>query len=907
MQVLVFARRFVSVFCLSLLAAAALAAATLSGSLKDSSGAVVPNATVEIVASGVSPISLTTDAAGKFATQDLPPGKYQVKVHLHGFEDLNRDVELGSVSTVVNLQLAIASQHQEVTVGAAKTSTYANSDPVYRALRTASLGRSFTLKANATLGNDAGSFVFHHGTITFLSPVQGQIVGAVFVGEGSFTLTPAMPADAVELRRRSGADVFTEEFKSVVFRFSMGASRIFFPLTTGSGETPREAQGALSDWESIVRHRPETPHSVLEAFLTNDAMDNVDADALASIYNSSHPAFFDAYIRGAKHRDLRFLTRTHGGALPQLNSPEEVALLNVDPLSLDDGIWYLAHAKEELQRKTATSSEERRIFAARRYRIETVIESNRHLQSVATIDVESLVEGERVLKLRLIPTLRVSSVSNAENGELYFIQEPKSADGTLYIVFPTPCVRGKTYQIKVQYAGNKVIESAGAGSFYIGARDCWYPSVNGFGERSIYELIFHVPKQYTLISVGNLERSGVEDGMAVTHWLTPQPVAVAGFNYGSYQHAELHDEPTHTMLEGYYLPQLPDYLQQQPAARSLAPHAMTDYTLKVARTEVQLCNLYFGSDGFERLNLTEQPAFNYGQSWPNLVYLPLSAYTDSTQRYLLFGAIDNRFSAFVQEVTPHEVAHQWWGHAVGWASYHDQWLSEGFAEFSASLFVQQGQGPNHDKEYRQFWARLHDNILQKQQFGESPNDAGPLWLGLRLISPRNPNAYYAVTYGKGAYVLGMLRSLMRDSRGDKQFIEMMHDFVASHRDHAASTEAFKAVAEKHMPSSIDFNHNGTLDWFFNEWVYGTEIPRYDFSYQIVPSTNGHVAAKLQLTQSGVGPNFVMAVPLFADFGKGLVRISQLPITGSTTRTIMLELPSTPKNIEINAYREILSR
>ncbi len=165
-----------------------------------------------------------------------------------------------------------------------------------------------------------------------------------------------------------------------------------------------------------------------------------------------------------------------------------------------------------------------------------------------------------------------------------------------------------------------------------------------------------------------------------------------------------------------------------------------------------------------------------------------------------------------------------------------------------------------------------------------------------------------MAYPKGAYVLSMLRSLMWTADGDKQFIEMMHDFVASHRDRPASTESFKTVAEKHMLKSMDFDHNGKLDWFFNEWVYGTEIPRYSFDYEIAPLGNGHVKAKLTLTQSEVGPGFAMAVPLFADFGKGHpVRIGEFPIVGSTTRTAEIELPGVPKSLEINSNREILQR
>ena len=202
---------------------------------------------------------------------------------------------------------------------------------------------------------------------------------------------------------------------------------------------------------------------------------------------------------------------------------------------------------------------------------------------------------------------------------------------------------------------------------------------------------------------------------------------------------------------------------------------------------------------------------------------------------MLFGSINDKFTGFVQEVTPHEVAHQWWGHAVGWASYHDQWLSEGFAEFSAGLFLQQGVAGDWRKDYIEFWDRLRQRILEKNNFGIAPNDAGPLWMGLRLISPRTENAYQNVTYPKGAYVLQMLRSMMYDPDDqDKAFIAMMHDFVESHREQAATTESFKAIAEKHMTKMMDLGRNGRLDWFFDEWVYGTQVPRYHFEYQLSP-------------------------------------------------------------------------
>jgi aminopeptidase N len=272
---------------------------------------------------------------------------------------------------------------------------------------------------------------------------------------------------------------------------------------------------------------------------------------------------------------------------------------------------------------------------------------------------------------------------------------------------------------------------------------------------------------------------------------------------------------------------------------------------------------------------------------------------------MLFGNINSKFTGFVQEVTPHEVAHQWWGHTVSWASYHDQWLSEGVAEFSAGLFVR-GAVAKWQKGYLDFWDRLRQRILEKNNFGLAPNDAGPLWMGLRLISPRTEDAYQNVTYPKGAYVLEMLRSMMHKD-DDSAFIEMMHDFVEQHRDRPASTESFKGVAEKHMSKLMDLQGNGRLDWFFNEWVYGTQVPRYHLDYQTSPADGNKVKLRMSITQSEVDEHFAMLVPVFVDFGKGLGRIGQVGIAGNNTRTVEVILPRQPKKVILNAYKEILER
>src|ERR1700682_5969144 len=738
---------------------------TISGTVKDPSGAVVAGARIELTGGNLSqPVLLTSDESGKFVASNLSGGKYSLRVAKEGFDDLVTTVELHGTADLP-LNLSITAQQTSVTVNE-KSSAFANSDAVYRQLRNDGLGDTFRCE-NFVLPMDVGNFEMKSGTITFLGMVSKFQTGAVFVVQGHFTLKPLATLDTSEMVRRAGSPTAEEDFTEVVFRFTPDQFPQFAATLGTRAETPAEAATAFQHWKDKVRHRHQTPEALTQAFLKSEASDNVNGDVLAAIYNPKHPQFFNAYMHGTPHKDLRFFLRTRVGAVPQIDSPEEVALVNCNGGGMDDGIWYLQHLKSELQAHTASSQEDKRLFATRRYNIETVIGKNDHLFSRATITYEPLVPGERGVKFGLLPTLRVTRVSGERGQDLHFIQENKKEDGSFYAVLDEAPAMGQAHSITVEYGGDKVVTNAGSGSYYIRARESWYPNLNGFGEKALYDLTFKVPPSNVLISVGKLEGQHTEAGFAVTHWVTPVPIAVAGFNYGQYKKIDFPDTITHYEISGYYLQDFPDSLRryENSALGGMAPGAMTKYALDQARAQMQICTLYFGKGPYDNIYITEQPNFSFGQSWPNLVYLPISAYIDSTQRWMLFGHIDSKFTGFVQEVTPHEVAHQWFGHSVGWASYHDQWLSEGFAEFAAALFLQQAVGPKWQKDYVEFWERQRTRILDKNSFGVSPNDAGPLWLGLRLISPRSGPAYQGVTYSKSAYVLSMVRTFMRAEYG----------------------------------------------------------------------------------------------------------------------------------------------
>jgi hypothetical protein len=64
---------------------------------------------------------------------------------------------------------------------------------------------------------------------------------------------------------------------------------------------------------------------------------------------------------------------------------------------------------------------------------------------------------------------------------------------------------------------------------------------------------------------------------------------------------------------------------------------------------------------------------------------------------------------------------------------------------------------------------------------------------------------------------------------------------------------------------------------------------------------------MTITESDVDDHFAMLLPIFADFGNGMARIGQVGVVGNSTRTSDTVLPSQPKRVALNAYRDILER
>ena len=895
---------FALVFAALPIGAGQTGAGSISGTVKDPAGAVIVGAQVSIRSDATGEARNTsTNNDGRFKFDNLPPGGYTISVSQTGFKPVERAAVVDPRRpATMEIRLEVAGSREKVEIGA-KGAVAPNSEPNYRQLRDGGALETYTVN-NLALKRDAGTITFRSGRVSFLPPVMGRVVRAVFVGDGQFTLTPAIALERDYLHRITEKDAVDEAFEKAAFCFTDETFDEIKRQAQPASEDPR-ARDVVNDFQKRVRFRPERPRSFVEYLLAYEG-ENIDAEVLGDLYNPKRPGFFSAYLFGRKYDDLRYYVRP-GGALPQMLAPEEVALINLDPAGEREGIWYLAHLASEYKSGTASSDEDKRIIDVEHYRIETAIDNGERLTAVAELTFLPMGDGDRLLRFGLLPNLRVTRVTTAER-EINFIQEQRKEDGSFYVVWPEPLVKGQRYKLIIEYQGNKVVEDAGGGNFAVGARTSWYPSANAFNDRATFDLTFKVPNRFTLVGVGKLVKSWREGDYAASQWVSDVPLAVAGFNYGVFKKKEIDDPDTKYQIEGYATMDLPDYMRgaAERAGGAMTPASLNQNAMVDAQNSMRLFTHWFGEAPYGRIAITQQPQFNFGQSWPTLVYLPISAYLDSTQRYMLLGGINSRFTEFIEEVTPHEVSHQWWGHIVGWASFHDQWLSEGFADFSAGLFLQATE-KNSDK-YLKYWDRQRRNIVEKNQWGNRANDAGPIWMGLRLNTFKTQSAYNRLVYPKGGYILHMLRAMMYDrNTGDQRFIDMMHDFVKTYFNQNASTESFKRMVEKHMTPLMDIERNKRMDWFFNEWVYGTELPRYRLEYTLTPEPEGKVMLKLTVTQSGVSERFKMVVPVYVDLDGKVMRLGEATLIGNTsTPEFKVKLPQKPKRVLINAYHDVLS-
>jgi len=760
-----------------------------------------------------------------------------------------------------------------------------NSDPTYQALRSLTLGQESVTVSNLDFKRDAATFHLRAGTVCFVAPVAGKVTGAVFTGDGNLALS-VPPVEKGMLKLLTKEDEFSENFNQMVLRFTDSTyEELQKAGTAGAGNC---GAGPLKDSQRTTRH---------------DLRENLEARILEDVLSSEPGGLFMAFIHGKRYSDKE--------------------LFAIDPHLGVDQVRFITYADNKIGEWASFRMSGVRSRVGMRIRIghqqlDSTIENNAELTGKATTTFVSRFAGLRVVSLDLFPTLRVQSVT-ADGAPLAFIQEDKNEDADFAVILPKELAADQTFTVTTTYKGKDAVKNEGNGNYYPASRENWFPNnpVGELGEFTSYDMTFHIPKGLKMAATGELVSESNDAGHNVTVWKSEAPQTVAGFNFGRFKLEEAKLANLPYVVQSYANQDLPDWIHDVQLRASVTrgdilgsmnTTLLNKKALAEGQVAMQLYTEYFGPPLFKHLQITQQSACDFGQAWPGLVWIPICYYFDTTVRHALGLDLGDR--GYWNVVTPHEVAHQWWGHTVGFNSYRDQWMSEGFADMSASLYLTVID--KNIQPYLKFWNDERTLLTERNAEGFRAIDAGPLTMGYRLGNSRTGfNIPRRLIYPKGAYILQMLRMMMHDTRtGDQRFKEMMHNFVSVYAGKPATTEDFKAMVEKHMIQYMDLDGNGKMDWFFNEYVYGTQLPSYKVEASFETGADGDVILNANLTQSGVEDSFRMLVPLYLELADGnIVFFARVRMAGNSSASQKISLKGVkakPRRLLVNYYDDVLA-
>ena len=752
---------------------------------------------------------------------------------------------------------------------------------------------------NMEIVRDRIHIMLDSGTLHFTQPVNGIVTGAVFHGAGRIQVSPPNQYESQQLQFFIKQDGLSATFDEAAFSFT---DKTF-------DEISAKAQwGGTSPNDGLYATRMQQNEDLGAAFLPRLFKSVMGADRTKS-------ALFLADVKTAKSGWV--------AALYDASEPEEIKVgrwVDVGPLKNFD-IWtsFPAHGISPSAAFDVPLAKADYVFKS--YDMDVSVTDSSDLTATARSRIETRWAGERVLLFDLDSNLRVDKVSEGDGPALFFVQarvvkdRNQSYGDFIAVVLPTATESGQTRSLTIQYGGKRAIRRVGPGNYFAESFH-WYPSRisssagDDFALRYDFHMHFRCPKQDLIVATGNKVSDTIDGKDRITEWKSDKPLAVAGFAYGDYK--EVTTKVGDIEVQVFANKQPDDQMAQiQRDVDSLGPTSgmaignlsaigMAPTIAQEMGNSIRTFEKYFGPYPYKQLAVTNIP-YGYGQGWPGLIYLSVLTFLDGTQIHQLIGRDDPRLTEFFRA---HETSHQWWGHEVGWKSYHDQWMSEGFATFSGNLYTQVRDG---QKKYLDRLRADKQELLAKDIESHVIESVGPVWMGYRTSSSIANGDTATIIYNKGGYVLTMLRMMMADPTKpdpDNRFETMMHEFCKTFDNKAASTEDFKAIAEKYMTAGMDLEHNHKLNWFFNQYVYGTGIPHYEFHYDVKPG-NGQWTLTGSLKRTGVPDSWMDTVPVFVERDGKQVRLGLINAVGPDSQ-ISLNLPFNPGKVQINANEELLA-
>jgi hypothetical protein len=765
--------------------------------------------------------------------------------------------------------------------------------------------KAFTLTGGAiaakslTLTHDRAKMTFD-GTFYFTAPLNGRVTGAVFIGDGKFTAEiPPGEFEKDNVKRLLGVDIIESDFKTAVLRFSDDTAERLGRPTAETASLDPQAQKIAKEHDARILKQTGA---------------NLAARIALSILNQEDPGFFFATFDGGR-RSRFSLVLDHQNRIPVtnfgINGGEKGLIFTYKSEYYENEVWLAFYGQEDYQRRTVAYSDVNDQIDVAHYdmrldlrehkkalRLLTKITSVARFANLRAISFqigESLDEFENQ---RLNKQMRLKQARLAEK-ELLFAQEDWEGGFTVFL--PEDVRLGQSLNFEFLLEGDFVADpevfDLWRSADNVIDCDCHYPLSNtswfprhGYLDRASFDLTFWHPKKLAIASVGErvseVAHPETKDA-SVTIFRMTQPIPFATFALAPF---ERHSQTVRFDQGGVGDP-IPIEFDSLPGSRAAIKE---DFILAEMDNSLRYFTTLFGKYPYPTLRGAYHP-FGFGQGFPTLLMIPRA----------------DRASKYTYAFIAHETAHQWWGDIVSWRSYRDQWLSEGFAEYSGILYtgVRSGRG-SRDELLGELRESLRLPPRSEISFGKGRLvDVGPIILGHRLSTRKTRNAYQTLIYNKGALVLRALHFLLTDptSGEGNGFFEMMTDFVKRYQNRSASTDDFRRVANEHFaksPIGQKYRLNN-LDWFFHQFVNRSEFPSYEMQYQIQEQPDGKFILSGTVKQEDAPNDWFMVLPVVISFGGKQEARGTVHAYGPSAN-FQIKLPARPTKVELDPQRWVLA-
>jgi hypothetical protein len=697
------------------------------------------------------------------------------------------------------------------------------------------------------------SIYLNHGILIFAKPVHGARPGAVFdassdTGDAEILVLPPNRAERLSLARFTGAPNLDTHFRTAVLLFSDGTA----------DELLREMRRNLLDEEP--RKEPEIGAEIAARM----------APSLRRIYADYSVRIVHDLLSPPPPNRGFLLVATGGAQIGPFNAfyePEPDAHITVGQAVERDGhgffnVWTSFPAQSARKATNPSTTP----FSVSKFTIDATIGRDLEMTVTSRLAFDSTQAAGRVVPLFISPRMKVTSAElDGEPAEVLQDEAnvPETSFGSRsseFLVIPSHPLSPGRHELAVHHAGRVIAETA-EHIFFVGARGVWYPQ---FGDgQADFDITYRYPKQLGVVTTGDIVENRVEGDLRVTRAVTSAPVRFAGFNLGDYARVKItrgpytielcanrHSMGTPAPPPSLVMPRVGPRSLQSPIPLSAeipaggeAKDRLESLAFQTAATFSFMAAI-LGPPHIRTMTVSPIPG-TFGQGFPGLIYLSTLAYLDPAQRP---PEIRTRYNEtfFSDLLEAHEIAHQWWGNLVVPASPQDDWMMESLANYTALLYLEKRKGR---VAVDTVLADYKEHLLQQDARGRSVESTGPIIWGTRLQTSDAPEGWRVITYEKGSWIIHMLRQQL----GDERFHAMLRAACERFKSSPLSTEQFRSLASEFMPAGAP---DASLESFFENWVYGTGIPKLKLTY----STRG---GKLTgtLSQSGVDDDFTAWFPI----------------------------------------------